>query len=235
MTRITVVWDSYNLPPLLYAYNNIIKPAGVPVIQKPTQNWQEKKHSEGSDLSQVPKSLARGLKVTHSLQFSQSWLWAFLPIPTEKPTQVYALPSSMVTFPRKKYFPWPLESATPKLCRETEQTLKSRAVTGIDLRANLSFLFYFPFSHFHFMFCKQFSQQFTFRNLTDYSGCWFFLGPSSCFKVISDWKCQRQLAAVVFARFVANSLPLQKALHWMSSQGHTPCSWLPPYTPLFWT
>jgi len=35
------------------------------------------------------------------------------------------LPSSTVTFPLKKYFPCPLERATPKLCREKEQTLKS--------------------------------------------------------------------------------------------------------------
>lgn len=35
------------------------------------------------------------------------------------------LPSSTVTFPLKKYFPCPLERATPKLCREIKQTLKS--------------------------------------------------------------------------------------------------------------
>lgn len=35
------------------------------------------------------------------------------------------LPSSTVTFPLKKYFPCPLERATPKLCREIKRTLKS--------------------------------------------------------------------------------------------------------------
>lgn len=85
----------------------------------------------------------------HALQFSGSQLSAS-PTPKhthkDRPAQVCPLPSSMVTFPRKKYFPWPLESATPKLCGETKQTLKSRAPTGIDLWANIFFLFIF---HFH--------------------------------------------------------------------------------------
>ena len=73
------------------------------------------------------------------------WVWGLSPILKDKTGQSIILPSSMVTFPRKKYFPWPLESATPKLCRETKQTLKSMALTGIDLWVNFLFsIFTFP-------------------------------------------------------------------------------------------
>lgn len=64
------------------------------------------------------------------------------------------LPSSMVTFPRKKYFPWPLESATPRLQGDTADS-ETRAVPR---RRLVGLLFTFPF-----LFCKQFSQQFTFK------------------------------------------------------------------------
>lgn len=72
--------------------------------------------------------------------------WVKCPRLKDKTGQESILPSSMVTFPRKKYFPWPLESATPKLCRETKQTLKPMASTGIDLWVHFLFpMFTFPF------------------------------------------------------------------------------------------
>lgn len=53
--------------------------------------------------------------------------------------KIGTLPSSTVTFPLKKYFPCPLERATPKLCREIKQTLKSVRQTTADIQSYFHF------------------------------------------------------------------------------------------------
>lgn len=89
------------------------------------------------DLSQRPKCLP-GQKLACMSKFLSSSR-AFSPCHASS-----ILPSSMVTFPRKKYFPWPLESATPKLCGETEQTLRSR----YPLQWTCGLTFFFLIFHF---------------------------------------------------------------------------------------
>ena len=135
----------------------------------------------------------------------------------------------MVTFPRKKYFPWPLESATPKLCRETKQTLKSMTLTGIDLQVNFIF-------HFHISISCSVNNFFQvyFQNPTDYSWCWCFLDSISCFSVISDWKCNSngRLPRVFKEVWQLLQALLASPSSGCSCKSYVSCSSLPPYAPL---